>query len=364
MVHRRVKMTEIAEAANLSRFSVSRALVGHPSVARETVDRVRRIARELGYVHRGLNGVSDDRAKRMIGLFIPGFDLHKMEYWMTILHGAQEEASRIGVDCIIETIDRGSWNYNDLDKKLSGAIVAGHQPRSDKAILVRSAMPTVLISAPEPLERIDTVGPATREAGHSVGNHLLNLGHREILCLSANLQRVGDVARFDGLRDAFAHVPAAKISIKEISADRPALEQLRAFGVDKGGTTAIFCATDDIAISVMMALGTAGLAVPDDISVVGFNDYQQARYATPPLTTVRVPMKAIGAAAVRQLIWRIDHPKDENYVRQYFVPELVVRGTTAKAAPRAQSPSYERSLKRETVRATGTASGSSLRSSR
>ena len=341
MDNRRVKMSEIAKAANLSRFSVSRALVGHPSVARETIERVRRIAREMGYVHRGLIEAPDVRNKLRVGLFIPGFDLHKMEYWMTILNGAQEEAARLGLNCIIETIDRGSWDYSDLDDQLSGAIVAGHQPRSEKAILVRSAMPTVLISMPEPLERIDTVGPATREAGHSVGNHLISLGHKAVLCLSANLQRPGDISRFAGLKDAYADVPDASITIRELAADQPALDQLLAFGVGKNDITALFCATDDIAIAVMMALGTYGLSVPGDISVVGFNDYQQASLATPPLTTVRVPMKAIGAAAVRQLIWRINNPTDENYVRQYFVPELIVRGTTAEArlGPSPMDPS-------------------------
>jgi len=329
-------MSEIAKAANLSRFSVSRALVGHPSVARETVERVRRIAREMGYVHRGLIDSPDVRNKLRVGLFIPGFDLHKMEYWMTILNGAQEEAARLGLNCIIETIDRGSWDSSALDDQLAGAIVAGHQPRSEKAILVRSAMPTVLISMPEPLERIDTVGPATREAGHAVGNHLLGLGHTNVLCLSANLRRPGDISRFAGLKDAYAEVPDARIAVEEIAVDRPALEQLKSFGIGGNGVTALFCATDDIAIAVMMALGTFGLAVPDDISVVGFNDYQQASLATPPLTTVRVPMKAIGAAAVRQLMWRINHPGDENYVRQYFVPELIVRGTTAQARPSAR----------------------------
>jgi LacI family transcriptional regulator len=97
--------------------------------------------------------------------------------------------------------------------------------------------------------------------------------------------------------------------------------------------TAIFCFNDIAAIGAMRALKDAGISVPEDVSVIGFDDILGASYHTPSITTVRQPLEEMGRAGARILLERIAHPADDFEPEVVFEPQLIVRESTAKAKP-------------------------------
>ncbi len=205
------------------------------------------------------------------------------------------------------------------------------------AALGRAGVHLVVIDPLElPNVDVTSVGSTNFVGGLSAAQHLLDLGHRRIAYLGGHPRAACNQARMSGFRAALERadvdVPADYVRSSHF---------MYADGLLGGAAlldlpvppTAIFAASDEIAVGVMEAARARGLGIPEDLSIVGFDDTQLARMSSPPLTTVRQPLAEMGQVAVRTALRLIDgEPIDSHHVE--LATELVVRGSAGKP-PRA-----------------------------
>ncbi|HET9138689.1 substrate-binding domain-containing protein, partial [Actinophytocola sp.] len=187
-----------------------------------------------------------------------------------------------------------------------------------------------------PRDDVPSVGATTWNGGLSATRHLLELGHRRIAVITGPEYALCSRARLDGYRAA---LDAAGVPVD------PALIRQGEFEIEDGlrhteellrlpdPPTAIFALNDGMAIGVYHAASLAGLRIPDDLSVVGFDDYDLDQWLVPPLTTVRQPLQEMGAAAARMAL-DLSEDLAPRGKRVELATELVVRGSTAPPAPR------------------------------
>ncbi|GMA94963.1 hypothetical protein GCM10025881_17870 [Pseudolysinimonas kribbensis] len=173
-----------------------------------------------------------------------------------------------------------------------------------------------------------TVGVTNWEGGRSAAEHLAGLGHSALAVIGGHRHHRYSKARIDGFRSV---VPDASIRIgfadwRRADAHRQALGILRG----PGRPTAVFACSDLMALGVYDAAKDLGLRIPDDLSVIGFDDVPEAGWATPTLTTVRQPLTEMGSAAMRLLLAnRGGRPPVGSVVRFELATSLVVRSSTA-----------------------------------
>ena len=160
--------------------------------------------------------------------------------------------------------------------------------------------------------------------------HLLSLGHRRIACITnAPLVYTAANDRYDGYRHALqrAGLPIQAELVAEAAFDAPSGHRAMVELLGRASFDAVFVASDVVALGAIGALREAGRRVPDDVSLVGFDDIPLAAYFDPPLTTVRLPAFELGQAAGRALLERISHHSIPT--RTLLPTELIVRGSTA-----------------------------------
>jgi LacI family transcriptional regulator len=202
-----------------------------------------------------------------------------------------------------------------------------------------TSVPAVVVGhiVPE-LSTIDQITATDVEAGVFVAKYLFKHGHRRMAYVHGQLGYPGRLARLRGFKEAIAELPGA--ALREISFP----EDYRADGLrenlatmaDAGfEATAIFCGSDGVAVTVVSELLRMGVKVPEDISVIGHADYPIATQVSPNLTTVHMPHKEMGVAAVRQLLSRsrISGPANDLPTQRIsLVPHLIERQSTAPAS--------------------------------
>jgi LacI family transcriptional regulator len=329
MSSRRLTIQDVADKVGLSKFSVSRALSGKSGVGEATRARVLQAAHAIGY------RISPDlAAKPNQILFIrQEIDPVSSELWMNIMHGAEREAERHGFS-IVPRQARTLPDPEAFDRSVAGLILAVPRPADYSAALLRSRLPVVCASYAKPMERIDHVVGADWEAGMGVADLLLQLGHRDVAFVHGSAAPLGRAERFRGFRDGVLMHPGT--TVDDIVFDEAAGFRDAFLGYLKGGgaPSALFCAHDGIAVNVVSELAQLGVRVPQDISIVGFNDFVSASQVSPRLTTVRTPQVEIGAAMVRCIAERLASPEAAQRPPQRIalVAEIVQRESTGPVA--------------------------------
>jgi len=328
MASNRVTIQDLADNLGLSKFSVSRALSGKPGVGEATRSRVIRAAHSMGYrVNQDVNYT--------VGhiLFIrQEIDPVSSELWLNIMHGAEQEGERLG----FAILPRQARHLNDttqLESSVVGIILAVPRPAEWSALAARTGLPVVCASYASPMERIDQVVGADWESGYGVARMLLDLGHRNMAFVHGSATPMGRAERFRGFRDGASTMENAHVDdivFDESEGFRSAFFRYLRSGQEP---TALFCAHDGIAIAVISELLRLGIRVPEDVSVVGFNDFASAMHMSPRLTTVRTPQVEMGAAMVRCIAERLASAEASNRppVRLALVSEIVKRESAAMA---------------------------------
>ncbi|MBY5541679.1 LacI family transcriptional regulator [Rhizobium leguminosarum] len=329
----RVTLQEIADHLGISKFAVSRALTGKPGVSEDTRRNVLSIAEEFGYIARRTKVTSQS-----IEVIFHDRSVANRELWIDVQHGIEMEATRFGCSMAVRWTDDHRI-IERLEAASLGFILVGPQePRMFDAAL-DSAVPAVVVAhiVPE-LYRMDQITATDVEAGVFVAKFLHQLGHRRMVYAHGQLGYPGRYARLRGFSEAIAELDGAQlreIAFKEdyFAADlRGAVMKMADDGFEP---TAIFCGSDGVAVTVVSELMRMGISVPDDISVVGHADYPIATQVSPNLTTIHMPHKQMGIAAVRQLLSRIGLNGQLNDLppqRLSLVPHLVKRQSTGPAA--------------------------------
>jgi LacI family transcriptional regulator len=210
-------------------------------------------------------------------------------------------------------------------------VVTSELGAADLTTLSRARVPVVVIDPLNlPSTRVTSVGSTNFAGGLAATQHLLDLGHRQIAYLGGPATAVCNQARMHGYRGAMeaggaavphAYVRTARFSYEHGIAGGAALLELHQ------PPTAVFAGSDETALGVIEAARTRGLRIPEDLSVVGFDDTPIARLAAPPLTTVRQPLREMGAVAVRTAL-RLAAGERAYSHHVELATELVVRQST------------------------------------
>jgi DNA-binding LacI/PurR family transcriptional regulator len=331
---RRPGSTDVARLAGVSQKTVSRVMNDEPHVREDVRSRVLQAARELGYRRNNIARALISGRTHRIGvvslgtaLWGPATQLMAAEraarstgYAVSLVNTFEDDAA--GVAGAIEAL---------LEQGVDGIVLS--EPIDDGAVGVRVDVPVLTLgqfpalSAP----RVITVCGAADVAAEAATQHLLSLGHRTVRHLAGPQRWWSARERTEGWRRA---LQAAGVE------DKPALfgDWTPASGHAEGrrlldedpDLTAVFAANDDMAIGLMRALADAGRRVPQDVSVVGFDDIPAAAYLSPPLTTVGQDFDVVAAQGLRLLLHAIENPGEQAPVLPSSPLSLVVRGSTAR----------------------------------
>jgi LacI family transcriptional regulator len=331
----RVTIREIADRAGVSIATVSRVMNGRGDVSDETRELVSRIIRENGYtVNRSARGLSAGRTG-LVGLLVP---LVFPQYFSFILAGAAEALAEQDLRVVLSPTGHvHEREVSLLDRLMHGLtdgalIVLPEESSEELERFLDQGYRFVVVDPRLPLdERIPSVSAAHTSGAHLAMGHLLELGHRRIAAITGPR---GWVATEDRRRGYHAALAAAGIL------PPPELEVASDFeiggGVEAAGAlldlpeppTAIFAFNDNIAIGTIQAARARGIRVPEDLSVVGFDDIEHATIVTPALTTVRQPLAEMGRTAVSLLIRLLERQRFET-LHLELATRLVVRDSTA-----------------------------------
>lgn len=324
----RATLATIASVAGVSVATVSKVVNGRPDVAAATRSHIEQVLRELSYEPR-----RNDRARsQAVALLFHG---PLTTYSLELLEGVLGEAAEIGVDVVTARTDIAEDRARQRIRERGGvewqSVIAVTSATHELATLSRVHVPTVVIDPMgAPQSEMVSVGSTNFSGGLVATQHLLELGHRRIAYLGGTPSACNR-ARLQGYRGAMeaagAQVPRSYVRNGSFEY-RDGLREGAALLELAEPPTAIFAANDEMALGILEAARTRGIRVPDDLSVVGFDDTEVARVSSPPLTTVAQPLRRMGALALRFAL-RLGAGESVDSPQVELATELVIRDSAA-----------------------------------
>ncbi len=336
---------DVARAAGVSVATVSRALNGASNVLPETRQRIEDAARALRFTPSGAARSLITRRTDTIGALLP--DLHG-EYFSELIRGIDQAARARGLHLLVSSshgnADEAAAALRAMNGRVDGLLVMS--PHADAGFLRQNlpgSLPAVLLNSGMDLEDhasfvVDNLGGAT-----TMTRHLVASGRQRVAFVTGPQGNDEAAQRLAGYRAGL------KPGMREIVFEGDFSEEAgwaagRRIANHRPRPDAVFAANDMMAVGCMAALHEAGLRVPDDVAVAGFDDIPIARYVTPALTTIRVPIAALGAAALDALVKAVEAPQAQSTHTVVTPVELVVRRScgagppSAPRSPRAAAP--------------------------
>ena len=329
---RRPTIMDVAAAAGVSVATVSKAVNGRYGVASETVDRVLAVVADLGYESSLIASSMRSRTTGVIGVLVADFEPFSAE----ILKGVGQALSDSRYDLLAYSGSHGTaegWERRSLSR-LSGTLIDGAIIVTPTVVKVGADVPVVAIDPHTGPADLPTVESDSFGGALQATRHLIELGHTRIGFIAGRTDLRSSIARDAGYRraltDAGLPLDPALVgtgSYRQDAVRVAALEMLS--GADR--PTAIFAANDISALEIVKVASELGLVVPQDLSIIGFDDVPEASAASPALSTVRQPMQKLGAEAAKMLLSLMqgDVPK-ATHIK--LPTRLVPRATTAPPA--------------------------------
>jgi DNA-binding LacI/PurR family transcriptional regulator len=325
-------MADVAQLAGVSHQTVSRVLNDHPNVRPDTREKVLEAIRQLAYRPNAAARALVTRRTHTLGVISIDSTLYGPAMMLDGIERAAQHgyfvliASLTALDrrSMMETVDRF------LGHAVEGIIVIAPLTSAVAALShVPPEMPLVAVGcgtrAPLTSVAVDNTAGA-----HTATRYLLDLGHETVYHVAGPSSWLDARERTDGWRAALREAGAPEPEV--ISGDWSARS-----GYETGqklarmtDVTAVFCSNDTIALGLIRALSEAGRRVPEDVSVIGFDDVPESGYFLPPLTTVRQDFSELGRRALASLVGRISGGSPGSHVR--VPPEFVVRASAAPPA--------------------------------
>jgi LacI family transcriptional regulator len=327
---------DVARVSGVSYSTVSRVVNGQPHIREETRRRVQQAMAGLGYVaHTSARTLASGRSQ-VVGLLAQELE---SSFFLGVIRGVDQQVSTAEYDFMLCTTHDRREKEAAYVARLSHGMVDGLLiilPRGlpDYVEQLRAVQfPFVLIDYDDDAPGCNVVNAANRPGTVAAIEHLVALGHRRIGFITGTLTVGSTHQRLGGYRDALlaAGIPlAAELVVPGDFLEPRGYEAARELLALADRPSAIFASSDAAAIGVLRAAREAGLRVPEDLSVVGFDDVPEASYVDPALTTVRQPLRDMGRSAVRRLMELLAEP-DAPAQRIVVATELVVRGSTGPA---------------------------------
>jgi LacI family transcriptional regulator len=339
-----ITIKDVARQAGVSVATVSRVYSGRDPVSEHTRVRVCEVGARLGYAPHGAAQSLITNRTNTIGVLLP--DLYG-EFFSEVIRGIDQTARRHGYHVIVSSAHQVPADMEAALRAMRGrvdgmiimspGVAAGTQlaPRSTR-------FPTVLLNSAGEGEHAASITIANYEGAYAMVSHLLALGHRRIAILKGS----------DGNLDAAERLRGYRAALRDAGIEpAPALEVAGTFDEHSGFAaaermlardprpSALFAANDSMAIGALAALRQAGVRVPEDIAIAGFDDIPIARYMDPPLTSVHVDIAALGERAARRLLDAMAAPEVLDRAVEVLPATLVVRASCGALSAPARVPS-------------------------
>jgi LacI family transcriptional regulator len=330
-----VTLNDIAREAGVNVSTVSRALNMRNGVRKEVRDKVQAVAKRLGYrpnlIARGLvTGRSHS-----LGLLISDI---RNPFFAELVRGAEDAAHASGYHVLLCNSDMDpakqmEYFWSLINNHVGGILISSIAifERHEVDQIVGAGVPVVLLNRPKKPGPFSTVLSDNPKGGAIAAEHLAQLGHRNVAVL-AGPRRHGNLNdRVNGFLRAFQSKQDGRnaLVVPGVNTFAGGYEMTRKLIARKAEFTAIFAASDIIAFGAIRALNEAGLRIPDNISLVGFDDVEMAAIVHPPLTTIQQPKYEIGAAAMEILLKQADK-KDVPAEHRIFDVKLIERESCRK----------------------------------
>ena len=326
------RAVDVARLADVSQKTVSRVFNNEPYVSPEVRRRVLEAAEQIGWRPNNAARALASGRTRSIGVVTLGTALYGPA---SLLTGVQRAARDTGYTLrVVNTMEGDPGGVAGAVKALVEQGVEGiviSEPIDDETGSIRAGVPMLVFGSPSGFDapRMVTGGVNATLLARVATEHLLDLGHPTVHHLAGPPRWFAARDRLAGWRAALAArgAPESPVLTGDWSA-AAGHARGRELACDDA-VTAVFVANDDMAIGLIRALSEAGRRVPDDVSVVGFDDIPVAAYVTPPLTTVRQPFDAVATAGLSLLVHAIEKPGAEPPPMPDPPVELIVRASTA-----------------------------------
>lgn len=333
-----VTIKDVARQAQVSVATVSRTMNGHQHVAESVRERVLQAARALHYIpHHAARSLSSRRT-HTIGVVLP--DLHG-EFFSELIRGIDQVARDHGYHLLVSSSHGDAQAQRRALERLPGrvdGVVVMSPSLGDSGVhgdALSCGLPAVLLNcagsvSQRPILNVDNYGGA-----RAMTRHLRDRGHRRIAFIAGPDDNFDAHERLRGYRDELAVDPVATPWVLLGNFDEESGYRAGQALTQDTRPDAVFAANDMMALGCLFALGHAGLKVPQDIALAGFDDVPMARYVLPALTTMRVDIAGLGARAVQLLLGQqlLDAPAPPTDAAasmfSEIVPELIVRASTA-----------------------------------
>ena len=330
----KITIIDVAAEAGVSYGTVSRVINNNVNVKEETRERVLDAMQRLGFVaNRQARSLAGGKSNS-IGVLVPDLGTG---YIGEIIRGIDAELGLSGLDLILYTTHRTASKEANYVANLATGMVDGlllvlpRSPADYIGILTQRNFPFVLIDHQGTSQDCPSVGATNWQGGYNATEYLIKLGHQRIGFITGWMDLGCALDRLDGYRSALRtyHIPEAPELIYEGTFFQPDGFAGASALIDlPNPPTAIFASNDVMAMGAMDAVRSRGLRVPDNISILGFDDIPQAALVHPALTTVRQPLEQMGRVATQMLLDVLKAP-DKAINRLELPTELMIRGSTA-----------------------------------
>jgi DNA-binding LacI/PurR family transcriptional regulator len=338
---KRVTISDVAEVAGVSKQTVSRVINDRPNVADHTRGRIKAVINKLGYqpdpIARSMRGSS-----HTLGCITPNLSDYNFS---SIVQAAQAEARKAGFFLLTgsaPTEDDVQPLLNEImNRRVDGLLVIN--PRDDNRFLhllplIEQGTPIVYIKNTPVEEQVSAVSLDDEAGGYLATQHLIQLGHTKIAAIQGLTNEECTKGRMAGFRKAFREAGLElnpKLLAKgdwSASSGYQAINDLLKNGDD---FSAVFAHNDRMAVGAIQALRESGFEIPQDISVIGYDDIPLSSYFDPPMTTVRQPMEEFGRIGAQILIEALNNRFFKPQIVR-LAPELIIRNTCAPYQTRSE----------------------------
>ncbi len=324
-------LREISKKIDVSIATISRVLNGSEKVSPETRKKVLKAIKEFDYRP---NRIPKKKLHNVIGIIVPNI---KGNHYNIIAEGIEEFLLNTKYDSFVTTTHQLINKEKELieqffSRRVDGIIICTSR-NDEKEIewLINSSIPVVTVDRQDTDIRVDTVGIDNFESAYKGIKYLYKMGHRRVLFVEGekyiySIRERREAVLYFAKRQKDMEVKVIEGNLEFEGGYYPVKEYLKRYALD---FTAIFFSNDQMAVGGMHALFEAGLNVPSDVSVLGFDDDVYAKFLNPPLTTIRQPRRELGEMAARLITERIEG-KGSKMTRRIILPTSIVERDSVK----------------------------------
>lgn len=337
-INREVTIYDLAKALGISPSTVSRGLKDHPHIRKETIKKIKATAHEMGYQRNKFASNLRQKHTNTIGVVVPKLNSYFMA---TVIAGMEKVTNLYGYGLIISS-SQESWKHEIscvstlYSSRVDGLLVSlAFDTRNLEHfnIFLNKNIPVVFFDRVSECNSCMSIVIDNFKAGYEVTSHLIEQGCRKIVHIGGNLSRNVYAERFRGYKQALFDAKIIfdqnLVVITDMSGEA-GTETAKKILKMKIRPDGIFTSNDTLAVALMVELLNAGINIPEDIAVAGFNNEPVSRVIKPNLTTVDYPAREIGEIAAKSLIDKLRSSQSDNLSTIVLKHNLIVRKSSLK----------------------------------